>query len=162
LIEIILENLFIYLSFAGFIFMVLYYVPVNLWITATFSGVDLKLLDLVFMKVRRSPVTEIVNSLIVATKAGLAITKEELEVHALAGGDVGAVVKTLIKAKKSDIALSMKEVTAWDLAGKHMDEELRKVQSTSNDDELKEAIIARIHQLSDDQLTEVKRLLERF
>ena len=52
-------------------FIFLYFVPVNLWITAIFSGVRVGLLELVFMRIRKVPPSIIVNSLITATKAGL-------------------------------------------------------------------------------------------
>ena len=55
------------------VFIFLYFVPVNLWITAQFSGVRIGLLELVFMRVRRVPPSVVVNSLITATKAGLTI-----------------------------------------------------------------------------------------
>ena len=60
------------------VFIFLYFVPVNLWITAQFSGVKTGLLELVFMRVRRVPPSVVVNSLITATKAGLAI-KDDVE-----------------------------------------------------------------------------------
>lgn len=45
------------------VFIFLYFVPVNLWITAQFSGVRIGLLELVFMRVRRVPPSVVVNSL---------------------------------------------------------------------------------------------------
>ena len=44
------------------VFIFLYFVPVNLWITARFSGVVIGLLELVFMRVRRVPPSIVVNS----------------------------------------------------------------------------------------------------
>ena len=64
--------------------MFLYFVPVNLWVTATFSGVKIELFDMVFMKIRRSPVTLIINTMITLHKAGIPIEKDELETHYLA------------------------------------------------------------------------------
>ena len=95
------------------IFIFLYFVPVNLWITAIFSGVRIGLLELVFMRVRRVPPSIIVNSLITATKAGLVIKDEEsdpsrrlkgsdLETHFLAGGNVPLVIKALISSEKAN------------------------------------------------------------
>ena len=37
------------------VFVFLYFVPVNLWITALFSGVRVNLFELVFMRIRRVP-----------------------------------------------------------------------------------------------------------
>jgi uncharacterized protein YqfA (UPF0365 family) len=75
------------LVFLGIIlfFVFLYFVPINLWITAIFSGVRVGLFELVFMRIRKVPPRIIVESLITATKAGLKLTSNELETHYLAG-----------------------------------------------------------------------------
>lgn len=110
-------------------FIFLYFVPVNLWITAIFSGVRVGLLELVFMRIRKVPPSVIVNSLITATKAGIVITDEQtkekrqlktsdLETHYLAGGNVPQVIRALISADKANINLSFKQATAIDLAGR--------------------------------------------
>ncbi|MEY4913600.1 MAG: flotillin-like protein FloA, partial [Bacteroidota bacterium] len=36
-------------------FTLLYFVPVNLWITAVFSGVKIGIMDLVLMRIRKVP-----------------------------------------------------------------------------------------------------------
>ncbi len=99
-------------------FLFLYFVPVNLWITAVFSGVKVGLFELVVMRIRKVPPSVIVNSLITATKAGLQVTTTELETHYLAGGNVGTVIKALISADKANMNLSFKQATAIDLAGR--------------------------------------------
>jgi uncharacterized protein YqfA (UPF0365 family) len=99
-------------------FIFLYFVPVNLWITAVFSGVRVGLFDLVFMRIRKVPPSLIVNSLITATKAGLNITSNDLETHYLAGGHVPSVIKALISADKANIGLTFKQAAAIDLAGR--------------------------------------------
>jgi uncharacterized protein YqfA (UPF0365 family) len=96
----------------------LYFVPVNLWITAVFSGVRVGLAELVFMRIRKVPPRVIVDSLITATKAGLKISSNELETHYLAGGNVPNVIRALISADKANINLSFKQATAIDLAGR--------------------------------------------
>lgn len=100
------------------IIIFLYFVPVNLWITAIFSGVKVGLFELVFMRIRKVPPSVIVNSLITATKAGLQVTTSELETHYLAGGNVASVIKALISADKANMNLSFKQATAIDLAGR--------------------------------------------
>lgn len=99
-------------------FIFLYFVPVNLWITALFSGVRVGLVELVFMRIRKVPPRVIVDSLITATKAGLQITSNELETHYLAGGNVPNVIRALISADKANIHLQFKQATAIDLAGR--------------------------------------------
>lgn len=113
-----------------FFFTFLYFVPVNLWITAIFSGVRVGLLELVFMRIRKVPPANIVNALITATKAGLTIQEgeddkarrnlktQDLETHYLAGGNVPQVIRALISADKANIALTFRQATAIDLAGR--------------------------------------------
>ena len=99
-------------------FIFLYFVPVNLWITAIFSNVKVGLFELVFMRIRKVPPRVVVDSLITATKAGLQISSNELETHYLAGGNVPNVIRALISADKANINLSFKQATAIDLAGR--------------------------------------------
>lgn len=96
-----------------------YILPVNLWITAAFSGVYVNIFSLVFMRVRRVPPALIVQSLILAHKAGLKdITSSQLETHYLAKGHLKAVIKALIVADKANIEMNFKQATAIDLAGR--------------------------------------------
>jgi len=99
-------------------FTFLYFIPLNLWITARFSGVKVGLLELVFMRIRKVPPRIVVDSLITATKAGLEVTSSELETHYLASGNVPNVIKALISADKANIRLTFKQATAIDLAGR--------------------------------------------
>ena len=99
-------------------FIFLYFVPINLWITALFSGVRVGLFELVFMRIRKVPPRVVVDSLITATKAGLQISSNDLETHYLAGGNVPNVIRALISADKANINLTFKQATAIDLAGR--------------------------------------------
>ncbi|MCC5919919.1 MAG: flotillin-like protein FloA [Cyclobacteriaceae bacterium] len=110
--------IFLILGGIVFLFILLYFIPVNLWITAIFSGVRVGLLELVFMRIRKVPPSLVVNAMITATKAGLKVESEELEAHYLAGGNLLNVVKALISADKANINLSFKQATAIDLAGR--------------------------------------------
>ncbi len=102
------------------LFIFLYFVPINLWITAVFSGVKVSLIELVAMRIRKVPPSVIVNSLITARKAGLDLTTRELETHYLAGGNVPSVIRALISADKANIPLDFKQATAIDLAGREV------------------------------------------
>ncbi len=101
------------------VIMLLYFVPVRLWVTAIFSGVRLKLFrDLVGMRLRRVPPDRIVKPLITAHKAGIPAETPKLEAHFLAGGNVQQVINALISADKADIDLPFERATAIDLAGR--------------------------------------------
>lgn len=98
--------------------LLLYFVPVRLWVSAISAGVPLRLLDLVGMRLRTVPPARIVNPLITAHKAGVPVTTGQLEAHYLAGGHVQQVVNALISADKANIDLSFERATAIDLAGR--------------------------------------------
>ncbi|MEB2777981.1 flotillin-like protein FloA [Algoriphagus sp. D3-2-R+10] len=100
------------------LFIFLYFVPVNLWITAQFSNVKVGIGELIGMRIRKVPPSIIVNSLITATKAGLELTTNDLETHYMAGGNIPNVIRALISADKANINLTFKQATAIDLAGR--------------------------------------------
>lgn len=112
---------FIILIIAGaliFILLFLYFVPVNLWITAVFSNVRISIMNLILMRLRKVPPSIVVNAMITSTKAGLNVTTNDIETHFLAGGNVNNVIKALISADKANIPLTFKMATAIDLAGR--------------------------------------------
>lgn len=96
------------------------FVPVGLWITAYFSGVKLKISNLVGMRLRRVSPSMIVQPMIKATKAGLNIDINELEAHYLAGGDINLVIDALIAAQRANIDLEFEQAAAIDLAGRNV------------------------------------------
>ncbi|NND35344.1 MAG: flotillin-like protein FloA [Saprospiraceae bacterium] len=99
--------------------LLFYVIPVNLWITAIFSGVNVNLFELFFMRFRKVPPALIVNSLILVTKAGIKdIHTNLLETHYLAKGNLPNVIKALIVADKANLNLTFKQATAIDLAGR--------------------------------------------
>lgn len=109
------------ISGAVLLFLVLFFYifPINLWITAAFSGVKINLLELVFMRFRKVPPPLIVNTLILATKAGiLNINTQLLETHYLAGGNLNKAIKALIVADKANLSMTFQQATAIDLAGR--------------------------------------------
>jgi len=93
--------------------------PISLWISAIFSGVQVNLLDLVFMRFRKVPPALIVKSLILATKAGIKdVDTAKLETHFLAHGNLMKVIKALIVADKANLNMNFQQATAIDLAGR--------------------------------------------
>jgi len=111
--------LIIIVAIAVGFWLFLYLIPVNLWITAAFSGVHVNLLDLVLMRFRKVSPLLIVNSLIIATKAGIKdVDVAQLETHYLANGNLPSVIKALIVADKANLSLTFKQATAIDLAGR--------------------------------------------
>ena len=93
-------------------------VPVRLWVEAVFAGVKVGIGDLIGMRLRKVSPAGVVRPLIAATKAGLTLTTRQLEAHFLAGGHVDRVVKALISADKANLGMSFEQAAAIDLAGR--------------------------------------------
>jgi len=110
-------------------FILMYFVPLGLWIAAFSSGAPVGIGTLIAMRLRRVPPAAIVNPRISAVKAGLAVSVDELEAHYLAGGNVDRVVKALISAEKANIQLTLQRAAAIDLAGRNV---LEAVQMSVN------------------------------
>ncbi len=112
-------SLVIIIGVVLFLFLIMYYVPIGLFITAYFSGVKLKIFkDLVGMRLRKVPAVTIVRSKITTAKAGIPMDIGKLEAHYLAGGNVVNVVNALISANKANLDLSFEKAAAIDLAGR--------------------------------------------
>ena len=109
--------------------LILYFIPVGLWITAIFSGVRVRIATLIGMRLRKVPPGQIIRPLISATKAEIDLQIGQMEAHFLAGGDVGRVVDALISADRANIELPWKRATAIDLAGRDV---LQAVQMSVN------------------------------
>ncbi len=117
----ILEGLsaFVIIGIILLLILLVYFVPIGLFITAYFSGVKLKIFrDLVGMRLRKVSPPVIVRSMISATKADIPVESDKLEAHYLAGGNVIKVVNALISASKANLPLSFEKAAAIDLAGR--------------------------------------------
>ena len=111
-------SLFTVLALLAIVLLILWAVPVRLWIEAVSAGVRVRMTYLVGMRLRTVPPAEVVRPLIWATKAGLSLRISELEAHYLAGGRVERVVTALISADKANIDLQFNQAAAIDLAGR--------------------------------------------
>ena len=114
-------GLYVAIPLVLLIIVLLWIVPVGLWLQAIFSigGGHVTIFSLVGMRFRRVPPSVIVNGLIAANKAGIdEVSSSDLEVHYMAGGNVDKVVDALIAASKAGIDLTFAIATAIDLAGR--------------------------------------------
>lgn len=78
------------------IWIIFYFIPVGLWFTAILSGVNISLIQLVFMRFRKVPPQIIVSAMIKGVKGSIPIEQDDLEAHYLAGGNIDNVVDGLI------------------------------------------------------------------
>ncbi len=115
--ELLFANLFLVFA-VTFVLVLLWAVPVRLWIEAISAGVQVSMGQLVGMRLRKVSPPSVVRPLITATKAGIDLDVDQLEAHYLAGGNVHRVVGALISADKADIELAFQQAAAIDLAGR--------------------------------------------
>lgn len=88
------------------------------WLRARVSDAPVSMFALIGMKLRRVPMTQVVDARITAVKAGLPIETDPLEAHYLAGGNVAQVILALVAADKAGLSLSFDQARAIDLATK--------------------------------------------
>lgn len=116
--EILIFNAFLIIGAILLLAIVLWAIPLRLWIEAISAGVKVGIGSLVGMRLRKVSPAAIVRPLITATKAGLDLDINMLEAHYLAGGRVDRVVGALISADKANIELRFNQAAAIDLAGR--------------------------------------------
>ena len=100
--------------------LILYLVPVPLWIAAWASGAYVGLFTLIGMRLRRVPPGTVITARISSVKAGIDVSLNDLEAHFLAGGNVVRVVNAMISADKANIPLPFKRAAAIDLPGRNV------------------------------------------
>ncbi len=113
----ILQLFVIFMIFVFFAVLV-WAVPVRLWVEAISAGARVGISQLVGMRLRKVSPPAVVRPLIWATKAGIPLSVNDLEAHYLAGGQVDRVVRALISADKANIELGFQQAAAIDLAGR--------------------------------------------
>ena len=121
--------LFLLILIVVFLVVFFTFVPVGLWISALAAGVDVGIVTLIGMRLRRVAPSRIILPFIKAQKGGVETTIDKLEAHYLAGGNVDNVVDALIAAHRADIPLPFERAAAIDLAGRHV---LEAVQMSVN------------------------------
>ncbi len=109
---------FLIAAMAAVFSIVVWLVPVRLYIEALSAGVHVGFGNLIGMRLRKVIPSGVVRPLITATKAGIDLDINQLEAHYLAGGDVHRVVGALISADKASIELEFNQAAAIDLAGR--------------------------------------------
>lgn len=117
------------------------FVPLGLWISAIAAGVNVGIFNLVGMRLRRVPASQIVLPLIKANKAGLNVNVNQLEAHYLAGGNVDRVIDALIAAHRAQIDLSFERGCAIDLAGRNV---LEAVQMSVNPEVIETPVVSAV------------------
>jgi len=91
----------------------------RLWVQAYMSNAQVKMTDLIGMRLRKVDMSMIVFAKIQLVKAGIhEMAINDLESHYLAGGRVGRVTRAMIAANRAVLALDWHKACAIDLAGR--------------------------------------------
>ncbi|MFO7820626.1 MAG: flotillin-like FloA family protein [Lentisphaeria bacterium] len=90
----------------------------NLWLQAKASGIQVSILEMAMMRLRRISSRQVVKSLITMNKAGLDVSLDDVESHILAGGSLAAVSGAAIRVQKADLDMDFRQLAAIDLAGR--------------------------------------------
>jgi len=96
-----------------------------LWLQAFFTGIQISLLDLVLMSLRKASPQVIVRCNVMAVQSGLTLSSREIEALYLTGGDVQRVTLALIAANRAGISLDWDTAAAIELAGRDILEAVR-------------------------------------
>lgn len=141
LINLILGSGFMFIIVIAATAIFLNFVPLGLWISAIAAGVNVGIVNLIGMRLRRVPASQIVFPLIKANKAGLDVNVNQLEAHYLAGGNVDRVIDALIAAHRAEIDLSFERGCAIDLAGRNV---LEAVQMSVNPEVIETPVVSAV------------------
>ncbi len=91
----------------------------GMWLQAYMSGANIRITDLIGMRLRKVHLATIVQSKIQMIKAGVHdVTTTDLESHYLAGGRVPFVCGAIIRSNRASIELDWRTACAIDLAGR--------------------------------------------
>jgi uncharacterized protein YqfA (UPF0365 family) len=107
------------------VILILYFVPIGMWIQGIVSlGLGrIRIVDLIRMRLRKISPRLVTDGVINLHKAGLVnIATDMLETHYLAGGNIQNIVDAMIAANKANIPLTFETATAIDLAGRDVKE----------------------------------------
>lgn len=124
-----------------FLLILFSFVPIGLWISALAASVQVSIVTLIGMRLRRVIPGRIILPMIKARKAGLDVAIDKLEAHYLAGGNVDRVVDALVAAHRANIELTFERAAAIDLAGRNV---LEAVQMSVNPKVIETPVVAAV------------------
>ncbi|MCT4639408.1 MAG: flotillin-like FloA family protein [Bacteroidales bacterium] len=104
---------------AGIILLLIifYFFPIGSYSSAKLAGVEIPLLRLSNMRLKKVPVQDIVNCKIQLYNARIDIELEDLEAHYLANGNIINVTNGLIFAKENNLNITFEKACKADLNG---------------------------------------------
>jgi uncharacterized protein YqfA (UPF0365 family) len=119
----------IFLSIIGIIavlFIIQVSIPIYYWLKCKENNVNISLLNIVFMIMRKAKPSIIINNLIKLKLNNIDINPNSLEAHYLAKGNVDKITEGLILVNKKGINANYLRLAALDLAGQDVIECINK------------------------------------
>jgi uncharacterized protein YqfA (UPF0365 family) len=101
------------LTTVGLIWLRAWQLSLSVWL----KGINLGIVELMLMQMRKVDTILLVNQLLVAKQNSLEVDAQTLAAHQLAGGNIRMVVAALLSAKRFSIPLTMERACAVDLVG---------------------------------------------
>ena len=100
------------------IIIIISFIPIKDWFTAQACGLNINLIRLIAMKIRKVDPRKIVEAAAILKKAGIDnINIDDLEAHYLSGGNLLNIARALTYAKIGNLNVSFSYITAIDLSG---------------------------------------------
>lgn len=99
----------------GVIWLRAWQLSLSVWM----KGINLGIVELMLMQLRKVDTNLLVNQLLVAKKNSLEVDAQMLAAHQLAGGNIRMVVAALLSAKRFSLPLTMERACAVDLVGEN-------------------------------------------
>ena len=109
---------FIGITIAVIIFVTFYLLLFKVWLKAKTNGLNITLLSIIGMRIRKTNCNDIVDAAIILKREGIDFNLLELESLYLAGGKVKKVAESLAAAKRTGIKLDFNTAVNIDLAGR--------------------------------------------
>ena len=104
------------------------YVPFDIWIKAKINKIEISLVELTFMRFRKTDVSIIISALMIAKKNQIQIDPHILEGHYFSGGNIVEIVQAAVIYKERGYEKSIPEILASDLHGNDVIEEAKSLR----------------------------------
>ena len=98
--------------------LVFFWYVVRPWIRSLLFGIRVSLLMIVFMRIRRSDVNQIIDALVMALQSGVSIPVEKMERASLQQVDLKKVTLAMIESERRGLALEFDELVEAELSSR--------------------------------------------
>ena len=98
--------------------LVFFWYVVRPWIRSLLFGIRISLLMIVFMRIRRSDVNQIIDALVMALQSGVSIPVEKMERASVQQVDLQKVTLAMIESERRGLGLEFDELVEAELSSR--------------------------------------------